>query len=99
MISDKVTPYPCISSLCRIPKRYIFFRANIPKTRIGVKVAKNDPIILYLMFADDHKLSLNFVRLFFKSTARNVKKILEDYCKVSGQSVNSQIDGPIFQKD
>lgn len=49
-----------------------------------IKVAKQGISIPYLMFADD-------CLIFYKSNktaARNIRDILQDYCKVSGQLVN-----------
>lgn len=57
---------------------------NVPKSRLGIKVAKNGPTIPYLMFADDFMI---FCRAT-KSAARNVKTILKNYCNVLGQLVN-----------
>lgn len=64
---------------------------NIPKTGIGVKVAKNGSIIPYLMFANDCMIFCKAT----KSVAR-IKEILENYCKVPGRLVIIIIAGPIF---
>lgn len=59
---------------------YIFFiyteyigryhlRANVPKSGIGIKVAKNSPIVPYLMFTDDYVIFCKANR----TIARNVK--------------------------
>lgn len=56
----------------------------MPKSRIGIKVAKQAISIPYLMFADD---CLIFSKAN-KTATRNVRDIFQDYCNVSGQLVN-----------
>lgn len=58
--------------------------ANIPKSGIGIKIAKNIPIIPYFIIADE-------CMIFYKATrsiARNVNTILKNYCNVFEQLVN-----------
>lgn len=80
---DPISPY--IFIICaKYLGRYIYHRASIPKTGMGVKVAKQGPMILFLMFADD---CIIFSKAS-KMAARNVKEVLQDYCMVSSQLVN-----------
>lgn len=64
--------------------RYLFFKVNIPKSGIGIKVTRKKLSIPYLMFADD-------VLIFCKASkaaVRNIRDIFQDNCKVSRQLVN-----------
>lgn len=57
--------------LCGISWQYVLSMSTISKSSIGIKMAKNDSIIPYLIFADD-------CMIFYKATsskARNVKVI------------------------
>lgn len=80
---DPISPY--IFIICaEYLGRYLFFKSNIPKSGIGIKVARKRLSIPCLMFADD-------VLIFCKASkaaARNIRDILQDYCKVSRQLVN-----------
>lgn len=49
---DLISPY--IFIICaEYLDRYTHFIANIPKSSIVVKIAKNGPVIPYLIFVDD----------------------------------------------
>lgn len=72
----------------------IFITGSLPKTGIGIKVAKEGPIIPYLMFADDCMI---FCKVSIK-TARSVKEILQGYCMVSDQLINYHKSSVQFSK-
>lgn len=59
---------------------YINFMENQPKSGIFIKLNRDPPTIHFLMFADD---CVTFCRAN-KTTARNIKQILDHYCIVSG---------------
>lgn len=65
---DPISPYIFII-YAEYLGRYIHYRATIPKTHMGIKVAKQGPKIPFLMFADDCiifcKTSKMAARLFF----------------------------------
>lgn len=63
--------------------RNIHFMANVSKSGIGVRVAKNDFMIPYLMFTDDCMI---FCRAT-KTAAGNIKTTLEKYSNVFGHLV------------
>lgn len=84
--SDKGIQYllTFLSCVWNIIRRYLFFRANILKSGIGIKVTRQGLSIPCLMFADD---CLMFCKAS-KTAARNIRDIFQDNCKVSGQLVN-----------
>lgn len=56
--------------------RYIHFATTCPKSNIGIKLNKDCPNILYLMFVDD---CLIFCRAIRK-VAKEVVNIFDHYC-------------------
>ena len=60
----------------------------------GVKVARNAPSISHLSFADD-SLLFCYSKL---NEGREVKDILDDYCLLSGQSINYNKFAAYFNK-
>lgn len=80
---DPLSPYIFII-YAEYLDRYINFMANTSKSGIGIKVAKNGLTIPYLKFADDCLIFCEVNR----RTARHVKSVLDNYCRVSGQLVN-----------
>lgn len=64
-----------IPYLAKYLGRYIPFISNIPKSGVGIEVAKNGLIISYLILSDDYIV-------FYKATtsvAQNIKAILKIY--------------------
>jgi hypothetical protein len=60
----------------------------------GIKVAPTAPAVNHLLFADDSLL-------FFKAStdgAREIKDVLEKYCKASGQRINMDKSSIFFSK-
>lgn len=73
---------------------YLHFMSNIPKSGLGIKVAKEAPKIPYVMFADD-------CIIFCKATkkvARTIRDILENYKMSLVNSELSEITSPIFYR-
>lgn len=64
--------------------RHIHFAASHPRSLIGIRLNKDYPNVLFIMFADDYII-------FFKATKKTAKKIkciLDHYSNVSCQSIN-----------
>lgn len=63
---------------------YIYFISNSKRSGIGIWIAKDGPNIPYLLYINPY---LSVCRVT-KQTVRNIKHILDHYCKVSTQLVN-----------
>lgn len=93
-LGDPISPYLFI--ICaKYLGRYIFHKASFPKIGLGIKVTTWGPTIPFLMFADDCII----LSKASKNATRNIKEVLEEYCKVSGQLVNYHKSSIYFSKN
>lgn len=64
------------------------------KSRVGFRMGTKGPIIPCLLFADD---DLIFCKAD-KSTADSIKRILDEFCEMTGQLVNFHKSSIVFLK-